>query len=55
MVCINKYYFLFIFQAYLGVISSKTLFSNELNFAKTFKLNNGNFVMAGDKGINTYD
>ena len=55
MVCINKYYLLFIFQVYFGVIYSETLFSNELNFAKTFKLNNGNFVMAGDKGINTYD
>ena len=50
----NKYMF-FIFQAYLGVIYSEILFSYELYYAKVFKLYNGNFVMAGDKGINTYD
>ena len=50
----NKYIF-FIFQAYLGVIYSEILYSYELYYAKIFKLYNGNIVMAGDKGIYTYD
>ena len=50
-----KYYLLFFFQAYLGVIYSEILYSYELSYARVFKLYNGNIVMAGDKGINTYD
>ena len=50
-----KYYLLFIFQAYLGVIYSEILYSYELFYARVLKLSNGNMVMAGDKGINTYD
>ena len=50
----NKY-IPFIFQVYLGVIYSEILFSYELFYAKIFKMYNGNIVMAGDKGIYTYD
>ena len=34
---------------------SEVLYSYELFYARVFKLSNGNIVMAGDKGINTYD
>ena len=36
-------------------IYSEILYSYELYYAKIFKLYNGNIVMAGDKGIYTYD
>ena len=52
---LNRYYIFFIFQAYLRFIYSEILYSYELYYAKIFKLYNGNIVMAGDKGIYTYD
>ena len=50
-----KYYLFFIFQAYFGVIYSEILYSYDFYYARVFKLYNGNIVMAGNKGINTYD
>jgi hypothetical protein len=52
---LNRYYILFIFQAHFGVIYSDILFSYEPHFTKGFKLYNGNIVLAGDRGIYTYD
>ena len=52
---LHRYYILFIFQVYYGVIYSDILYSYELHFTKEFKLYNNNIIMAGDKGIYTYD
>ena len=51
----NKHYIFLIFQVFLGFVYSEILFSYEFYYAKIFKLYNGNIVMAGDKGIYTYD
>jgi len=52
---LNRYYILFIFQAYFGVIYTTILYTYDLLFTKGFKLYNGNIVIAGNKGIYTYD
>ena len=51
-----KFLFLFILRIYLIEINCRKLsLLYESKYAKTYKLNNGNIILAGTNGINVYD